>query len=375
MRKLSPVLAFAVLLTGCGGGGGGGGGTPPPGEPTTYYVRASGSDENDGLSPETAFRNISHAASRVVQAGDTVYVGPGEYRSPPPPEGPSGTAVDIAGIDGTAGAPLRFIADPTGAQTGDDPGDVIVDANDRPTAFRISRSPFVTIDGFVIRNAKGGDEASAIQARSKSANLTVRNCTITGNVNAIRVQDSNDALIFNNLIVDNQGAGVFIQSGSQRARILSNTIADNGRRGIRVGGTANQDGEASIDATVRNNIVQNNSNVNILVEEDPPPSSLPGYSGNYNVVFAPGFEDQLKTYRPQDIRGENDINADAAFVDPAAGDYHLDHSLSPAVDTGNGAVEGALVSQLFARTTSVDGTLDEAPLDIGYHYPAPRPTP
>lgn len=204
--------------------------------------------------------------------------------------------------------------------------------------------------------------------RIKSANATIRNCVIRGNDNGIRVQDSNDALIFNNLIVDNSGIGVRITSGARDARILDNTIVNNATRGVRIGG-ANSDGEPCTGATVRNNVVQENSNVNVVVEEGPP-SSIDGYVGNYNLVFAPDFLDQTKTYRPQDIRGDADVNADAVFVDAEGGDYHLDQTASPAVDTGNGAVDGALVSELFARSTAADGKPDEAPLDIGYHYPA-----
>jgi hypothetical protein len=71
------------------------------------------------------------------------------------------------------------------------------------------------------------------------------------------------------------------------------------------------------------------------------------------------------------IRGENDVNLDAQFIDPEADDYHLDPDLSPAVDAGNASGDGALYSELFDRTTAPGGAPDEAPLDLGYHYPAP----
>jgi parallel beta-helix repeat protein len=375
MRRLSLLLAPILLLTGCGSGGGGGGSTPtPPPGATTFYVRVSGSDDNDGTTPAKAFRNISPAATRVLKPGGVLYVGPGTYRAQPPPLGPSGTAVDLTSIAGTAAAPVQIIADSTGELTDDDPGEVIIDANDRPTAIRISRATYITVDGFTLLGAKGGSDAVGIQVRIKSDNVTIRNCTMRNNVNGIRVQDSDDVLIFNNLVVDNETAGIRIANGAQRARILDNTIADNGTRGISIGGSANQDGEGSTGATVRNNVVQNNGNVNVIVD-DGPPDSLAGYTGNYNLVFAPEFRDQTKTYRPADIRGQNDVNADAVFVDAAEGDYRLDQRASPAVDTGNGAVDGALVSELFTRSTSPSGAPDQAPLDIGYHYPAAEPAP
>jgi len=76
------------------------------------FVRQSGDDTADGLTPPTAFASIRTAARRA-RAGVTVVVGPGVYRecdihSPPD----SGRAV--------------FLADPAGAQTGDAPGVVLL---------------------------------------------------------------------------------------------------------------------------------------------------------------------------------------------------------------------------------------------------------
>jgi len=83
----------------------------------TYYVRKSGNDANDGLSPATAFATIGKAAS-VVQAGDTVYIGAGVYREKP-----------ILTTAGTSTAPIRWIGDVDGKETGD-AGLVIVTAFD-----------------------------------------------------------------------------------------------------------------------------------------------------------------------------------------------------------------------------------------------------
>jgi len=38
----------------------------------------SGSDANDGRTPETAFRSVQHAV-HVAGAGDTVFIAPGAY--------------------------------------------------------------------------------------------------------------------------------------------------------------------------------------------------------------------------------------------------------------------------------------------------------
>ncbi|MBX3377019.1 MAG: DUF1565 domain-containing protein [Phycisphaeraceae bacterium] len=72
-----------------------------------YYVRASGNDAANGLSPTNAFRTISKAMS-VANAGSTVYIGAGTY---------PGTLTPSR--SGTTTQPIRFIADIDGTQTGD----------------------------------------------------------------------------------------------------------------------------------------------------------------------------------------------------------------------------------------------------------------
>lgn len=52
------------------------------GEPVNYYVSPAGSNSNDGLSPETPFLTIQHAAN-LTYPGDTVHVMPGTYAAAP----------------------------------------------------------------------------------------------------------------------------------------------------------------------------------------------------------------------------------------------------------------------------------------------------
>ena len=73
----------------------------------TYYVRKTGNDNNSGTSPAAAWLTLGKAAQTLV-AGDTVYVGAGVY-----------TQSFVPLNDGTASTPIRFIADSSGAMTGD----------------------------------------------------------------------------------------------------------------------------------------------------------------------------------------------------------------------------------------------------------------
>lgn len=363
MRRLIPLLVGVLLLPACGGGGSGG--NPQSSEPETFYVRPDGSDDNDGLTPATAFRTLFRAVDGLM-AGDVVYVAPGTYGVPPAAPGePRPTHVaEIREVIGTAAQPVMIIADSTGAMTGRPAGEVVIDGQEGSIGLRITRSQHVVVDGFRIIRSRGNNGAG-VQVRINSDDVTIRHCVITASADGIRVENSNDALLFNNLIHDNSNRGIRISNGAQRARIVNNTIVGNSNRGIAIGG-ANADNQAPTGATVRNNIVQDNSNVSISIEEGPP-SALVGYSGNFNLVFYPDLADQTKTYRPTTIVGANDVNSDALFVDRAGGDFHL-RAESPAIDAGTGNIGDVLLTSLFGRSTQA-GVTDGAPVDIGYHYP------
>src|SRR5258707_9179382 len=96
---------------------------------TTFYVRVGGDDAGEGLSPQTAFASVRHAGESLLNAGDRVLVGPGEYHE--------GNIAPRRG--GAPGQPVAFIADPSGGTTGDAPGPVVVlpaaDKADETTGF------------------------------------------------------------------------------------------------------------------------------------------------------------------------------------------------------------------------------------------------
>jgi parallel beta-helix repeat protein len=349
-------------LAACGGGGGDGGGNggpnpPPPG--VALYVRASGDDDASGRSPEEALKTVTRAA-QFLAPNVTVYVGPGFYEG----------GVEIDGLDTTQNAPVQLIADPMGEFTGDAPGEVVIDADGGIFAIRVSRTPFVLIDGFVLVGANAGE--TAVHIRSNSSEVTVQNCVISnaGPADGIRVQDSNDTLIFNNLIFDNN-RGIRIANGSQGARIINNTIVDNSSTGVSIGGV-NESNDPSSGVTVMNNIIQGSRNNVSIAVEDGPPSARDGYEGNFNLAFAPDLGDQTKTYRPAVIQGLDDVNEDALFVDLEDGDFHLSPD-SPARNAGSNDIGTALVNALFERSTSSNDQLDTPPVDMGYHYAIAAP--
>ena len=64
---------------------------------SNYFVAMTGSDSNNGLSLDTPFQTIQHAAD-VAVAGDTVFIRGGTYRETVHPVN-----------SGTAGAPITFM--------------------------------------------------------------------------------------------------------------------------------------------------------------------------------------------------------------------------------------------------------------------------
>ncbi len=137
--------------------------------PPVYYVRKDGSDSNDGLSPEQAFKTIQHAVSQCVRAGTTVYVGPGAYA-----EGIKiSKKMNRNLVSGTRSAPIRLIADPEGKFTLDAPGEVVLDGRGvQRVGFEIFGVKHWSIDGFSIRNQR--DYAVYVIA----GGVSMTNCTI-----------------------------------------------------------------------------------------------------------------------------------------------------------------------------------------------------
>ena len=360
MRRLEAVFLGFILLSACGGSGssssGGGNSGGSTGSSTLYVRAAMGNDANGGTTPAAALQTINAAATRA-KAGSTVVVGPGTYHE---------RLIDPS--SGKDGSPITYVADPGGAMTGDTPGTVVVDATgvDDPrktgAVIRFSGRAFIVVDGFEITGSSG-TSSSGISIRSKAHDITVRNCQISGNQgDAVRVSDSSDVLLFNNLLTGNGRRGAAIVGstvGSQRVRLINNTVAMNADRGFFIGETG-----AASAATLRNNIIQNNVRTGIYVDA----GSVGGFDSAQNLVFP-------ATYNPSDLPHDTDLNMDADFVNEDSDDFHLDQGQSPAVDAGDSTIGDDLVQLLYERTTDPDGRPDTGDVDLGFHYTTEQPPP
>ena len=205
-----------------------------------YFVRKSGNDSNNGKSPDNAFLTIDRAAN-LLRAGDTVYVGAGTYNETVSPQN-----------DGTAGSPIRIIADSDGAKTGD-PGVVIV-SRSGGKSFEIRNDNYIEIYGFTMTGSRDGIrwessrggvmEACTIVDNTdegievKDADVQIRNCTIASNAdNAVYLLDDVAVTITDTAIFGNGDEGIFAWASDVELSVRRCVISDNGDSGISLNGT------------------------------------------------------------------------------------------------------------------------------------------
>ena len=332
-----------------------------PAHATTFYVRSTGSDSNDGRTPGTAFATIAKAAADT-RGSDTVVVGPGTYREGDIKPDGNGRRTEL----------VRFIADTSGLQTGDQPGQVLIDASCCDHAFDISARPWIVIDGFSIMNAF----REGIAIKSASDNSVVANCVIFSNrERGIWVQDSNDVILFNNLVYANGNSGIDVgggnsaRDGASGAAILGNTVYANARDGIRVEGVV-----PARNVSVIHNVIVDNERIGLNLKE----ASSSGFVGQWNLLNG-----NQSSYNTTTVaRGTLDLEHEPLLVAPAGSDQVLGGSGHDDDDFRLRQVAAGQASQseavdwspipskklrLHDAYTRTDGLPDLGPIDLGFH--------
>jgi len=357
--------------------------TPTPGAVgSPIFVRSTGDDVAAGTSPATALRTIQKAIDNTRPGGQIV-VGPGTYPQ----------ALTISG-SATSAAPILLRADPSGIETGDSPGSVVVAGGGSGAAIFVDGAQHWTIAGFSVTGASIG-----IHVRRDARGTVLRDNQIFANSDdAIRLQDTPEVTVFNNLIYCNGRRGILVagsSSGSPNARIVNNTIVANADRGIFIG-TATV---ASEDAYLRNNLLQDNCGNNIQVVA----TSLPGYDAQYNLVSPPSYvgAEVHPTDTAYDEGTGGTLQRPARFVERAfceavcntpgrdpnerptvptiethTNDFRQSQTIagqdppdSIAIDRGDPTLAMNFVTLLRQRTTATNAEADGGRIDIGFHFP------
>jgi len=382
----------------------------------TYFVRTSGSDANDGLTPGAAFRTVQYAINQCTAPGSSVYVGPGNYQEALT----IGTGSGINAVSGTRADPTRVIADIGGVNTLEDPGAVVLDGRDSSrTAIDARAISHWAFEGFQIRNyltygvyapnAAVSLIACTIEVPSAyayyalpGADVTIQDCTFDrntgsghgvwlwniGNTGEIRLT------VERNRMVSDSSDGTSWASGWSSWWI-------SGYRSYRYGIiVANYSTAAGSAATVRNNLVtgmflpiytitRSSSAESEVVNNTVTDSFYSIYVYNlggsvvavnnlisncYYGLFAYGGSPTIRghaehaitynmdllrrTYMPTDL-----ITDSPMFADPDSGDYALQAG-SPCADAGSSY--HAPVDDLDGRARPADGDDDgERAYDIG----------
>lgn len=300
---------------------------------TTYYVRKSGNDDNNGLSSTTAFATIGKAAS-VMIAGDTARVGAGVYNETVAPAQSGGTST-----------PISYIADRNGFYTGDKGAAALDGQNSLCRAFDLSSGRnFLVIDGFEATNYRSCSSEDA----------------------AFHFTGGNTNNIYRNLVARDTKRDGFAIGGSDNT--LENCLAhDIGDDGLEIKGDNN---------TVRNCTFTEPSG--FALKSDTSQTNL--YENN---IFDGGIGPNISNFIPSTfynndwvggsvLSGNNNIYTDPLFVNKTNNDFRLSQtaagqsSNSPAYNTGSTT---ASARGLGAKTTRTDSAADEGVSDMGYHYP------
>ncbi|MCK4553185.1 right-handed parallel beta-helix repeat-containing protein, partial [Candidatus Pacearchaeota archaeon] len=132
--------------------------------------------------------------------------------------------------------------------------------------------------------------------------------------------------IYNNLFYDNEECGIRFGDWSsarehpvKNIKVINNNLYNNGL-GIWGGGIAIDNSDAE-DIVIRNNIVSQNADFQILVSV-----SIPNLTVDHNLI------DDYRGYWGE-IYGDDYVEGDPLFVNPSEADFHLQAD-SPAIDNG-----------------------------------------
>jgi parallel beta-helix repeat protein len=203
---------------------------------TNYYVSESGSNSNNGLTSQTAFATLQHAAD-IVSVGDSVLVLEGNY-----------VGFDIR-TNGSQNSPIVFKAIQS---------NVVIDQQNSitPDGINIENTSWIIIDGFEVQDQPRAGIRAAV-----SDFITIKNNYCHNNYRwGIFTGFTDDLTIENNTCSYSEDEhGIYVSNSSDRSIIRNNHSFNNNGCGIHMNGDISQGGDGIIsNAVVEGNILHDN---------------------------------------------------------------------------------------------------------------------
>ena len=203
---------------------------------TIYYVSENGNNSNNGLTPQTAFETLQHAAD-MVSAGDSVLVLQGNY-----------VGFDLR-TNGNQNSPIVFRAIENNV--------VIYQRNSvTPDGINIENTSWIIIDGFeVIDQPRAGIRAVV------SDFITIKNNYCHDNFRwGIFTGFTDDLTLENNTCSYSEDEhGIYVSNSNNRPIIRNNHSFNNNGCGIHMNGDISMGGDGIIsNAVVEGNILHDN---------------------------------------------------------------------------------------------------------------------
>ncbi len=208
----------------------------PPTYATDYYVSNSGNDGNNGLTPSSAFLTLQYAADQLLP-GDHVFVEDGIY---------AGFALWQGGIPG---APIVFQALANDA--------VINTPCSTNDGINIENADYVIIDGFIVK-----DQPRNGIRLANADYCMVRYCICDNNFDrGIFTAFTDDIVIEYNICSNSQDEhGIYVSNSSDRPLIRYNECFGNNNIGIHLNADASLGDDGIIsDAVIYGNIIHDNN--------------------------------------------------------------------------------------------------------------------
>ncbi len=201
-----------------------------------YYVSENGNDNNNGLTPQTAFATLQHAAD-LVSSGDSVLVLNGNY-----------VGFDIR-TNGSQSLPTVFKAIEN---------NVVIDQRNSvtPDGINIENISRIVIDGFeVMDQPRAGIRivlSDFVIIRNNYCHNNYRWGIFTGFTDDITIEN-------NSCSFSEDEHGIYLSNSSDRAIIRNNHSYNNNGCGIHMNGDISMGGDGIIsNAVVEGNIIHDN---------------------------------------------------------------------------------------------------------------------